>query len=62
MKLYKVPRNSYIVLNNRTYFFKHLDGLRLSALCLDKNNNPIHIPAYAEVTLLNSPKPTRLVN
>ena len=50
MKLYDVPRNSRIVLENGTELnFDHVDGMY--SLCTDDNGNILHIAAWAEVTI-----------
>jgi len=61
MKLYEVPRNTKIRLKSiengppasidpevgEVYMFKHLDGMY--SYCLDKDNNVVHLPGWAEV-------------
>jgi len=61
MKLYNVPHNSTVVLLQsergppasrevkvgERVTFKHLDGMY--SYCLDKDNNVVHLPGWAEV-------------
>ena len=51
MKLYDVPRNSRIRLDDGTQLnFKHIDGMY--SLCLTDNNEPVHIAAWTEVAVV----------
>jgi len=51
MKLYEVPRKSYIRLDDDTFFFDHVDGMY--SYCLDMKGNVVHLAAWAEVEHLN---------
>lgn len=51
MKLYNVPRNTWIKLPNGTeIFFKYLDGLY--SYCKNENDDVVHINANADVEIL----------
>jgi len=50
MKLYNVPRNSMIVLENGLELkFHHIDGMY--SVCTDENNEIYHLAAWEEVTV-----------
>jgi hypothetical protein len=51
MKLYEVPRKSYIRLDGDTFFFDHVNGIY--SYCLDMKGNVVHLVAWAEVELAN---------
>lgn len=52
MKLYEVPRNSYIKLGNgEVYFFDHIDGMY--SYCKDKEGNVLHFAAWSEVEIVD---------
>ena len=65
MKLYDVPNNSKIRIveeaetppahrdfeEHEVLDFKHVDGMY--SLCYDKNHNPVHLVAWAEVEIVN---------
>lgn len=52
MKLYDVPRNSRIRLDDGMELnFRRLDGMY--SLCLTDNNEPVHLAAWTEVALIN---------
>jgi len=51
MKLYNVPRNSKILLNNGLVLnFHHVDGMY--SLCTDDNGEIFHISASEEVEIV----------
>ena len=64
MKLYDVPRNTKIIVKADTtvppahrefefgevLLFKHIDGMY--SYCLDKDDKPVHLAAWAEVEIL----------
>lgn len=57
MKLYEVPRNTYVKVvddPNGYYFFDHADGMY--SLCTDIDDNIVHLGASTEVEII--PKPT----
>jgi hypothetical protein len=48
MKLYDVPRNSTIILQNGEELeFKHIDGMY--SYCVTKEGNVVHLAAWSEV-------------
>ena len=50
MKLYKVPNNTWIVLNSGLKLkFHHVDGMY--SYCTDNKNNVYHIAAWEEVSI-----------
>jgi hypothetical protein len=52
MKLYDVPRDSRIRLDDGSELnFKRLDGMY--SLCLTDDNEPVHLAAWTEVALIN---------
>jgi hypothetical protein len=55
MKLYDVPRNSRIRLDDGTELnFKRIDGIYSlhAAMCLTDDNEPIHIGAWTDVVVV----------
>jgi len=50
MKLYNVPRNTKIKVNDLILNFKHIDGMY--SLCYDMDNNPVHVGACIEVEII----------
>ena len=54
MKLYNVPKNTWIVVDGVELFFHHVDGMY--SYCTDRNNNVYHIAAYADVEYLQYDK------
>ena len=55
MKLYNVPRNSYILLpdTGEQFFFHHLDGMY--SYCSNANKEIVHLSASTEVEVLDKP-------
>jgi hypothetical protein len=54
MKLYDVPRNSTIVLEDgEELFFHHIDGMY--SLCRTKDNETVHLQAWTDVTVKEEP-------
>lgn len=67
MKLYDVPRESWVVIRNKPtippahrefedgekIFFDHLDGMY--SFCKDVDGNIVHLSASAEVDICDSP-------
>ena len=67
MKLYNVPRNTWVIPTEETHappgarqvsvmepiFFKHIDGMY--SYCKDVHGNIVHLPANQEVTLTDPP-------
>lgn len=54
MKLYEVPKNTWInvELANKTFerlFFDHLDGAY--SVCIDESGNTVHLAGWVEVTV-----------
>ena len=49
MKLYDVPRNTYILLDGHRFKFDHIDGMY--SLCYDVNNKICHLAAWTEVKI-----------
>lgn len=49
MKLYEVPRKTWIKLNGKRYFFDHVDGMY--SLCKDEQGQIIHLGASTEVEI-----------
>jgi hypothetical protein len=50
MKLYNVPNNSMVVLNDGLVLkFHHVDGMY--SLCTDENGDVYHIAAFEEVEI-----------
>ena len=50
MKLYDVPRNSTIILQNGEELeFKHIDGMY--SVCVTKEGNVVHLAAWSDVTI-----------
>jgi len=49
MKLYDVPRNTYILVNNERIKFHHIDGMY--SLCFTSNHEICHICAWEEVEI-----------
>jgi hypothetical protein len=48
MKLYDVPRNSTIILQNGEELeFKHIDGMY--SYCVTKEGNVVHLAAWSDV-------------
>ena len=56
MKLFEVPRNTRIRLNNHELDFHHIDGMY--SYCVDDAGNVIHLPANTEVEIVNTEKNT----
>jgi hypothetical protein len=50
MKLYDVPRNTRIKVQDLELDFKHIDGMY--SLCHDKDGNPVHLAAWTEVEIV----------
>lgn len=55
MKLYEVPRRSYIHFKeediDEVLFFDHVDGMY--SFCLNSKGNPVHLKAFADVEVLD---------
>lgn len=52
MKLYDVPRESFIrYADIFDLYFCHIDGMY--SLCYDSTNQPVHLAAWVEVEILN---------
>jgi hypothetical protein len=50
MKLYDVPRNSRIAIEDGSEFnFHHIDGMY--SFCTDDSGNVVHLAAWTEVTI-----------
>lgn len=52
MKLYKVPRNSRIKLEDQELNFHHIDGVY--SYCTTDSGDIVHLAAWAEVELLST--------
>lgn len=51
MKLYNVPRKSYVKTEDgEILFFDHIDGMY--SYCLDKDKNVVHLAAWTEVEIV----------
>jgi hypothetical protein len=50
MKLYEVPRKSYIMLEGNQYWFDHIDGMY--SFCHDMKGNIVHLAAWTEVEVV----------
>ena len=52
MKLYELPRNTWIVLKGEEtpYFFEHVDGMY--SLCRNTKGQVVHFAAWTEVKVL----------
>ena len=67
MKLYDVPRNTWVkpvadnqappgarlVANDEAVLFHHIDGMY--SYCHDKNNNVVHLAVWADVEIVDKP-------
>lgn len=55
MKLFEVPRKSWIRLvdTGEQFFFDHLDGMY--SLCLNHAGDVVHLVAWAEVEMMDAP-------
>ena len=67
MKLYQVPRNTWVIPTEATIappgarqvsigepvFFRHVDGLYSS--CEDSHGKLVHLPAWQEVAIIKPP-------
>jgi hypothetical protein len=51
--LYRVPRNTYIKLGDKYFFFERIDGMY--SFCLDLTNNVYHIMCTDPVIPLRKP-------
>ena len=54
MKLYNVPRNSYIQIQDLTLLFSHLDGMY--SVCFTIEGDRMHLSAFADVEIIPKPK------
>jgi hypothetical protein len=54
MKLYDVPRNTRIKVEDLELMFSHIDGMY--SLCHDNNGNPVHLAAWTEVEIVEEKK------
>jgi hypothetical protein len=68
MKLYKVPKNTWVIPTEETrappgarpvsvgepVLFHHIDGMY--SYCVDVWDNIVHLPAWQEVTITEPPK------
>ena len=54
MKLYNVPNNTWILVDDQELFFHHVDGMY--SYCTDRNGCVYHIAAYADVEYLQYDK------
>lgn len=58
MKLYDVPRKSFIQVLDDDFkvilFFDHIDGMY--SLCYDRDSNPVHLAAWADVVTIDKPE------
>lgn len=50
MKLYDIPNNSKIRINNQVLTFHKLDGMY--SLCTDEDGNTCHLVAWTEVEII----------
>jgi hypothetical protein len=50
MKLYEVPRKTYIIFEGEVIYFDHIDGAY--SYCKDLKGNIIHLSASTEVSIL----------
>jgi hypothetical protein len=50
-KLYELPRDTIIRLENQLFLFKRIDGMY--SICIDTKGNIIHIKCYADVEVVN---------
>ena len=50
MKLYEVPKRTWIMVDGEKIFFDHIDGMY--SYCLDEGGNVVHISASAEVEIM----------
>lgn len=69
MKLYDVPRKTYIrvigdaqappshrdFVEDEILYFDHVDGMY--SLCYDSHQNPVHLAAWAEVEIVEGEEP-----
>jgi hypothetical protein len=56
MKLYEVPRWSWVQdEEGNVFFFEKLDGMY--SYCTDNDNNVFHVAAWTEVTILKESPP-----
>lgn len=55
MKLYEVPRRSWIRLvdTGEQFFFDHIDGMY--SVCRNADNQIVHLSAWTEVQVLPAP-------
>lgn len=61
MKLYEVPRNSRIKLQDGTELhFSHIDGMY--SFCIDDDDQVVHVDASSEVSLLQTNPPVFVHN
>lgn len=54
MKLYNVPRNSYIQIQDLTLLFSHLDGMY--SVCFTSEGDRMHLAAFADVEVIPKPE------
>ena len=50
--LYKVPRGTTILFDEKKYLFHHADGC--FSLCFDSNNEVVHLSAWSEVEIVEN--------
>lgn len=50
MKLYEVPRRTWVMVDGEKIFFDHIDGMY--SYCLDVGGNVVHISASADVEIM----------
>lgn len=55
MKLYEIPRKTYVICNGERIFFDHIDGMYSS--CFVKEG-PCHLAAWEEVEIDTNQEPT----
>lgn len=50
MKLYEIPRNSYIKVGDEVFHFHHVDGMY--SVCYNKDMKVVHLNASTEVEIV----------
>jgi len=55
MNLYEAPPKTWVKVeqNKEVLFFDHLDGMY--SYCKDKNGNVVHLAAWTEVEIVDTP-------
>lgn len=49
MKLYEVPRNTWITIEGERFFFEKIDGMY--SICINENQEIVHIAAFSDVEI-----------